>query len=183
MQRRAAHRYRCSLPFGMRRIAGLYIDAPAQLLQHVTDYEEANSGSVAARRERHGSTLQPLGCRGWQAWSGVMDDKSDHAFHQRSGRRLCAPNIRCRRRAPGCMLPTHERFDLNPDVTRACVAHGVFDEVPQDLRDANGVGADRDRRRREFDLKGEVLRMGCVLKAGTDILNQLAELESLNLRW
>jgi len=167
----------------MRRIAGLYIDAPAQLLQHVTDYEEANSGSVAARRERHGSTLQPLGCRGWQAWSGVMDDKSDHAFHQRSSRRLGAPNIRCRRRAAGCTPATHKGFDPNLDVTCACVANGVFDEASQNLCDANWVGADRGRRRRELDLKGEVLRIGCVLKAGTDILNQLAELESLNLRW
>ena len=65
---------------------------------------------------------------------------------------------------------------------RVCVAHGVLDEVSQDLRNSDRICTDRDRIRRELDLKGEAFGVGRVLKAGTHILNEFAELERLDRR-
>ena len=76
---------------------------------------------------------------------------------------------------------THEGFNANSNTAFACVAHGVLDEVPKDLRDPDRIGADRDRRRRELDLEGEPFRSCPIFKASTDIPNQLAKLESLDL--
>lgn len=84
-------------------------------------------------------------------------------------------------------LPDYEGFDANSNSARACVPHGVLDEVSQHLRNADRIGADRHWRRGKLELKRESLGDGCFFQAGADILNQLAKLEGLDLcgqlRW
>ena len=75
-----------------------------------------------------------------------------------------------------------ERLDPDLDVAGVCIPHGVFDKVSKDLRDADGIGTDRDRHRWDLNLKGQSLGNCRLFKSGTHIVNQLAEFERLHLR-